>query len=807
MSPVLPSLRRPVSALRFFTPFGRTAALLVLTVCAFIPANMQGQNYNLELRAQVEFPGQTLANICGYTAPDKREYALVGGSKGLIIVEVTTPTQPKTLIQIPGPNNLWKEIKTYKNFAYITSEGGGGVQIVDLSRLPDTTLAVKNYTGDGAIANQLNTIHALHIDVTKGFLYAFGSNIPPGGAIVLDLKDPFNPTYAGAFGQLGYVHDGYADNDTLYAAHINTGVLSIVNFRNKQQPVVLGTTNTPARFAHNAWLADDRRTLLTTDERTPSFVTSYDVSDPTDIRELDRISTNDGNGSIGHNTHILKNWAITSWYTDGLTIVDQTRPQNLIEVGRYDTWAGTGPTFDGCWGVFPYFPSGTIVASNINPATLFVLTPQYRRAAYFEGTVLDGCTGFPLSGVTVQIASGNATARTTSAANGQFKTGHVTTGAYTVSFSKAGYNTRTTSMTLATGQVTPLDLRLEPTNPVTLSGMATANGAPLTNQPLIIANNEQKYEVTTSATGQFSITCAREGVYTVGGWGFVPVANVRLGATGMASIALQREYYDDVALPFAWQVTGGAGSGKWERGVPVLTTFNNQAANPSADAFEDANNLCYVTGNIGGAAGNGDVDGGATILTSPVMELAGYEDAALSFYYWFYNSGGNSTPNDTFSVQVSNGTRTVNVFSQTASSSDWRFSGPIRLRSLLPLTNNMRVSFRVADTDPGHLVEGGLDIFRVQRVSSVSTNEPEQEPVLQVRPNPSITGFDLRYQWRGSEKVRLEARNALGQLVETRTFASDEGVVRLGDAWTPGIYLIVLQDERGVSKTMKLVKN
>ncbi len=799
-------LRRCLSALLSPTLLIRTAAFLILW--AGFPEISFSQNYNLELRSQITFPGQTLANICGYTAPDKREYALVGGSKGLIIVEITNPAQPKTLIQIPGPNNLWKEIKTYKNFAYITSEGGGGVQIVDLSRLPDTTLAVKNYLGDGAIANQLNRIHALHIDVTKGFLYAFGSNIPPGGAIVLDLKDPFNPTYAGAFTQLGYVHDGYADNDTLYAAHINAGVLSIVDFRNKQQPVVLGSTSTPARFAHNAWLADDRRTLLTTDERVPSFVTAYDVSNPTDIRELDRISTNDGNGSIGHNTHILKNWTITSWYTDGLTIVDQTRPQNLIEVGRYDTWAGTGPGFEGCWGAFPYFPSGAIVASNIDPATLFVLTPQYRRAAYFEGTAIDACSGFPLNGVTVQIASGNATANTISAANGQFKTGHAVTGSFTATFSKAGYNTRTTTVTLTAGQVTPFDLRMEPTNPVTLSGTAlTSTGGVLANQKLIIVGGDQKYDVTTNATGQFSLTCAREGQYTVGAWGFVPVTNVRLGSSGMANITLQREYYDDATLPFEWQSGGNAASGKWERGVPIMTTFNNQTANPGADAADDANNLCYVTGNIGGGAGNGDVDGGAVLLTSPVMDLSTYEDGALSFYYWFYNSGGNSTPNDTFSVQVSNGTRTVNVFTQTNSASEWRFSNAIRLRSLLPLTNNMRVTFRTSDAEPGHLVEAGMDIFRVRPVSSVSTGEPDAQITLQALPNPSSTGFDLRYQWPDGATARLEARNILGQLVETRTLSTGEGVARIGDTWTPGVYLVTVRDERGRRTAVKVVKN
>ncbi|MFM7156049.1 MAG: hypothetical protein ACKOZV_18185, partial [Bacteroidota bacterium] len=151
------------------------------------------------------------------------------GSKGLIVVDITNPDAPQQIVQIPGPDNLWKEIKVYGHYAYVTSEGGQGVQIVDMSPLPSADLPHKYYKGDGAINGQLNSIHALHIDVKKGFLYAYGSNLFSGGAVVLNLADPYNPTYAGKFDQLGYIHDGYADNDTLYAAHIYTGQLSIVD--------------------------------------------------------------------------------------------------------------------------------------------------------------------------------------------------------------------------------------------------------------------------------------------------------------------------------------------------------------------------------------------------------------------------------------------------------------------------------------------------------------------------------------------------------------------------------------------------
>ena len=231
---------------------------------------LPAQNLNTTFRSKMTFTGQTLANVWGYSAGG-REYALLGARNGLIIVDITDPDNPAQIVQIPGPANLWKEIKTCSHYAYVVSEGGWGVQIIDLSNLPSPNLAYHSYNGDGAINGQFNKAHALHIDTTRGFLYAHGSNLFSGGPVVLDLNnDPYNPVYAGKFNQLGYVHDGYVDNDTLYGSHIYDGILSIVDMSDKQNPVVLGTIETPGQFTHNSWLLDNHKVVLTTDEATPS---------------------------------------------------------------------------------------------------------------------------------------------------------------------------------------------------------------------------------------------------------------------------------------------------------------------------------------------------------------------------------------------------------------------------------------------------------------------------------------------------------------------------------------------------------
>lgn len=116
----------------------RNIFLSCLLLAALQP--LYSQNLNTTFRSKVTFTGQTVANVWGYTARSGHEYALVGAANGLVIVDITDPDHPQQIVQIPGPHNLWKEIKTYSHYAYITSEGGGGIQVVDLSALPSPNL-------------------------------------------------------------------------------------------------------------------------------------------------------------------------------------------------------------------------------------------------------------------------------------------------------------------------------------------------------------------------------------------------------------------------------------------------------------------------------------------------------------------------------------------------------------------------------------------------------------------------------------------------------------------------------------------
>src|SRR5690349_25008677 len=70
---------------------------------------------------------------CRYVHSDGREYAILGTDTGTSIVNITDPTAPYEVAFIPGAPSAWREMKQYRNWVYISTEGGGGIQIVRMT--------------------------------------------------------------------------------------------------------------------------------------------------------------------------------------------------------------------------------------------------------------------------------------------------------------------------------------------------------------------------------------------------------------------------------------------------------------------------------------------------------------------------------------------------------------------------------------------------------------------------------------------------------------------------------------------------
>ncbi|MFZ4575686.1 MAG: M36 family metallopeptidase, partial [Phycisphaerales bacterium] len=173
---------------------------------------------------------------------------------------------------------------------------------------------------------------------------------------------------------------------------------------------------------------------------------------------------------------------------------------------------------------------------------------------------------------------------------------------------------------------------------------------------------------------------------------------------------------DDVESDRGWTVgPNTATSGLWVRVNP-----NGTSAQPEDDA-SPFGTTCWVTGQgiAGGAAGNADVDNGATVLTSPAYDLSGTADAIVSYYRSYDNTQGGSPGTDPFYVQIS-----------TDNGATWRNaevvgpSGPgttigwVRAEWTLSSvgatpTSQVRFRFIADDASPASLVEAAVDEFRV----------------------------------------------------------------------------------------------
>ncbi|HEX5001221.1 MAG TPA: choice-of-anchor B family protein [Bacteroidia bacterium] len=787
-----------------------TLALLLLTASL-----LHAQNFNMTFRSNKTYTGD-LANIGHYVDALGNEYALVGYEYGLSIVDVTDPANPIEKFVVTGPTSIWREVKTWSTYAYVTTEGGNtGLQIVDLSDLPNSVNS-KYWNGTGAINGQLQTIHALHIDA--GYVYLFGSNLFAGAAVIADLADPWNPVYVGHTTGT-YIHDGYVRNDTLWAGHIYQGYFGVWDVTNKANPVLLAQQSTPNTFTHNTWLNDAGTVLMTTDETTGSFLTSYDITDLANIRELDRFQTTPGSGSIVHNTHVLNDYAITSWYKDGVSIVDISHPDNLIEVAHYDTYPqGSGDGFYGCWGVDPFLPSGNIIASDINNG-LYVLTPVYQRACYLEGIVTDSVSAFPLNNATVVVTGPSLTEVTNLL--GVYKTGTVNAGTYSVTVSRPGYQTKTiNNVVLVNGQLTQLDVQLVSLTAFTATGQVidgiTGFGVPLAQ--VRIYNGVSDNVIVCDANGNFAIPAFTPDVYNVdaGQWGYYTYCSnnnpVNLSTVPMV-VSLLPGIADDFTFDLGWTVSGVSGNA-WERGVPIGTVTTGpgggQQANPGSDAPGDCRDKAYVTDNGGGGAWDHDVDAGNTILTSPSFDATGFLNPQIHYTRWFYNGGNNGggPADDTMSVRLSNGITTVTlemIFPSSPNPSSW-VDRTWSIGQYITPTANMHFSVETADWGPVfNIVEGGLDKFEItEGPASVHENSSYN---LTAYPNPFTSSIRMTFDAAAMQSGgTLRITDITGKLVSEIPVQPSLGYVDAGNGLDAGIYFARIITPAGSSAPVKINK-
>lgn len=340
-----------------------------------------GAASNMVLLSRVEFPALTATSVrashdepvavtavnglsaagnWGLTTPGGRRFALTGTSVGLSIVEVTDARSPRNVGLIPGAESQWREIRTYGQIVYVTTEAKTGLDIVDM-RNPDRPVKVRTWN------ETFTSAHSLWIDEEHGLLFANGTS---SGMHVLDLQpDPFNPRDVGRFNNF-YIHDSYRRGDVLYASAIFDGFLALLDVRDPAR--IRETTRffTGGRFTHNSWLTRDGRYVFTTDERANRPLEGWDIRDPMNPRKVSEYLARAG--SIPHNVMVDGDRLLVSHYTDGVRLLDIRNPERPQVMGYYDTFSGTQEGFAGAWGAYIFPGSDLIVVSDISGG-LFVV--------------------------------------------------------------------------------------------------------------------------------------------------------------------------------------------------------------------------------------------------------------------------------------------------------------------------------------------------------------------------------------------------------------------------------------------------
>ncbi|WP_311922055.1 M14 family zinc carboxypeptidase [Microbispora sp. H10836] len=157
--------------------------------------------------------------------------------------------------------------------------------------------------------------------------------------------------------------------------------------------------------------------------------------------------------------------------------------------------------------------------------------------------------------------------------------------------------------------------------------------------------------------------------------------------------------------------TDTATSGAWERADPAATSSSGakQLGTTVSGSYD------LVTGAAAGtSAGDGDVDGGVTTITSPPITLPASGTLTLSLS-WYLAHGSNSSAADYFRVKVIGGT-TSTVFEQLGAATDRDGAWSVATASLTGFAGQtVRIQFEAADLATASLVEAGVDDVRITR--------------------------------------------------------------------------------------------
>jgi choice-of-anchor B domain-containing protein len=376
-----------------------------------------------------------------------REYALVGFSTGTAVFDVTDPERPLEVGFVTGQTTSWRDIKIYQiydatsarwnAYAYVSADNASdGLVVIDLTGLPQQVSRV-SFGSDFESAHNVyttNTDYSTGVSLTGAVptLIVAGPNRKLGQYRAYSLIDPVAPALINGTSATQYMHDASsilitdARKDTQCVNAVaycqvlldfNEDTVDIWDVTDPASPSMLSSTAyTNSGYVHSGWWSEDKQYMFVhdeLDERSFGLQTTLRIFSLANLLSPSLAATWTGStGAIDHNGFVRGNRYYMSNYTRGLTVLDITSSDAPSEVGFLDTFPGSSNSFNGAWGVYPFFFSKTIAISDINSGLYLA---RDRSLAVAEGTLsfaqtsFGGAEGQQLS-LTVQRIGGSSNA-------------------------------------------------------------------------------------------------------------------------------------------------------------------------------------------------------------------------------------------------------------------------------------------------------------------------------------------------------------------------------------------------------------
>ena len=771
-------------------------------------------------------PGNWNYSSCwSYIHHDGREYAVLGVGTGTAIYNVTNPAATYQVGFIPGVSSKWREMKQYRNWLYVATEGTGpgeGIQIIRMTN-PEVPVLAATYAVGFARS------HTVAVDTTRALLICNGTRYnagagayPPSGMRILSLANPEAPTPISVWPPVPitplnddsvYVHDSVPVGNRLYASSIYYGIQRVFDFTNPANPVQLAAWSYPGGFTHNAWPDKTGNWLYVTDEKNGEPLKIFDISNLSAPVLFNGYTAN--SSSIVHNVHVKGDDVFISHYTEGIRVLDATDPGHPAEFAYADSYDGPSGNYDGVWEVCPYFPSGTVIASDMNSG-LYVYRPV-RNYGRVKVRVVDQSNGLPIAGAKVYRDAAQESLTTTSDGVGVFA---MDPGSRSLTAKRFGYVDATAGFSVVAGQPDSVVLSLAP------RARASFNGT-IRNASTLAGLEEAELSLRytplhdhTDGAGAFAIADVPVGTHRVEVRcpGFIPVSFDREIGPGPATMSFQLTpvaSWNQVESTSGWSV-GAAGDdattnfgGQWTLVDPLGTvigevdpmealprggaesSFGRGGAPLAHEGHRESEGLhpgpvqpeddrtpsgtkCFVTGQgvLASDYEGFDLDG-VTTLTSPTMNANSMAVPTIGYWRWFYTSTGDA--GDFLDVYLSNnnGSSWTLVRHLTGMHDHWAEEA-IRIADHLAPSNQMKVRFVASDQGAYSVVESAVDDLTLYDAAAVALDAfpypgdiPSRVALRTPWPNPSSGELRVVLALPRAGRVQVEVLDVQGRRVAT----------------------------------------